>query len=76
MQADLPALPDSATPARLSPVRLLASWRRSKDYGVPLESVEPVFTGTHDEESLFFECGREVLSDSTRPSRTSRSPSC
>ncbi|MFC4782829.1 helix-turn-helix domain-containing protein [Nocardioides sp. MAHUQ-72] len=43
--------------------RLLASWQRSQDYGVPLESVEPVFTGTYDEESLFFECGREVLTD-------------
>ncbi len=30
---------------------------------MPLESVEPVFTGTLDQESLFFECGREVLTD-------------
>jgi sigma-54 dependent transcriptional regulator, acetoin dehydrogenase operon transcriptional activator AcoR len=43
--------------------RLVASWQRSEDYGVSLESVEPVFTGTYDEESLFFECGREVLTD-------------
>ncbi|GAA2147202.1 hypothetical protein GCM10009844_24200 [Nocardioides koreensis] len=43
--------------------RLMASWQRSQDYGVPLESIEPVFTGTYDEESLFFECGREVLTD-------------
>ncbi len=41
--------------------RLLASWQRSEEYGVPVESVEPVFSGTYDEESLFFECGREVL---------------
>lgn len=43
--------------------RLMASWQRSQDYGVPLEAIEPVFTGTYDEESLFFECGREVLTD-------------
>lgn len=42
--------------------RLRASWRRSEEYGVPLEGVEPVFTGTYDEESLFYECGHEVLS--------------
>ena len=41
----------------------MASWQRSQDYAVPLESIEPVFTGTCDEESLFFECGREVLTD-------------
>jgi transcriptional regulator of acetoin/glycerol metabolism len=41
--------------------RLLASWQRSQDYGVSLESVEPVFTGTYDDGSLFFECGQEVL---------------
>ena len=28
--------------------RLLASWQRSEDYGVPLEDIEPVFTGTDD----------------------------
>ncbi|GAB3668220.1 hypothetical protein GCM10027596_38560 [Nocardioides korecus] len=43
------------------PHRLRESWRRSEDYGVPLESVEPVFTGTHDVGSLFQECGHEVL---------------
>lgn len=41
--------------------RLVASWQRSEDYGVSLESIEPSFTGTFDDESLFFECGREVL---------------
>ena len=45
------------------PRRLLASWRRSEDYGVPLESVEPVFAGTEDLGSLFAECGNEVLAD-------------
>ncbi len=43
--------------------RLLASWQRSEDYGVPLEAVEPVFTGTDDLGSLFFQCGNEVLAD-------------
>lgn len=45
------------------PRRLLASWQRSEEYGVSLDSVEPVFTGTDDLESLFFECGNEVLMD-------------
>lgn len=45
------------------PERVLASWRRSEEYGVPLESIEPSFTGTVDEESLFYECGRQVLTD-------------
>jgi len=45
------------------PERLLASWQRSEDYGIPLESVEPVFTGTDDLSSLFFQCGNEVLAD-------------
>jgi len=42
--------------------RLLASWQRSQDYGVPIESIEPAFSGTDEQESLFLECGREVLS--------------
>jgi hypothetical protein len=45
------------------PSRVVASWQRSEGYGVSLDHVDPVFTGTYDEESLFFECGREVLSD-------------
>lgn len=48
------------------PGRLLASWRRSEDYGIPLEAVEPVFTGTDNSScvgSLFYECGNEVLAD-------------
>lgn len=46
-----------------SPVsrRVLASWQRSQDYGVSLESVEPVWAGTIVTDSLFFECGHEVL---------------
>ena len=45
------------------PRRLLASWQRSEDYGVPPDGVEPVFTGTDNVESLFVECGNEVLLD-------------
>jgi sigma-54 dependent transcriptional regulator, acetoin dehydrogenase operon transcriptional activator AcoR len=45
------------------PGRLLASWQRSEEYGVPQEIVEPVFTGTDNLESLFVECGNEVLLD-------------
>ena len=45
------------------PDRLLASWQRSEDYGIPLDAVEPVFTGTEDLSSLFFQCGNEVLAD-------------
>lgn len=45
------------------PDRVAASWRRSSEYGVRTEAVEPVFSGTWEQESLFFECGREVLTD-------------
>ncbi len=45
------------------PRRLLASWQRSEGYGVPQDSVEPVFTGTDNLESLFAECGNEVLGE-------------
>lgn len=51
-----------ASLARL-PKRLLASWQRSEEYGVSLDDIEPRFTGTLDDESLFYECGREVLTD-------------
>jgi hypothetical protein len=53
--SDLPAGPEPV------PQRVLASWQRSEDYGVSLETVDPVFAGTYDRESLFFECGKEVL---------------
>lgn len=45
------------------PDRLMASWQRSEDYGIPLDAVEPVFTGTENLSSLFFQCGNEVLAD-------------
>lgn len=42
--------------------RVIASWQRSEGYGVPLESVEPFFAGTRQDDSLFSQCGSEVLS--------------
>ncbi|MFI2486566.1 helix-turn-helix domain-containing protein [Promicromonospora kroppenstedtii] len=50
-------------PVVTMPQRLLDSWQRSEEYGVPLEDVEPVFTGTYDDESLFYRCGQEVLTN-------------
>ncbi|GAB3451651.1 hypothetical protein GCM10027570_28850 [Streptomonospora sediminis] len=47
-------------PAAAAP-RLSASWRRSSSYGAPAEKVDPVFIGSVDNESLFFQCGQEVL---------------
>lgn len=47
-------------PTVVSP-RLLASWRRSEDYGVDLDEAEPVWAGTPPRDSLFVECGAEVL---------------
>lgn len=62
-----PSLPGRAREARDAvtaiPGRLLASWQRSEGYGVPVDEVQPVFTGTLDEESLFYRCGQEVLAD-------------
>ena len=60
VQQALVDAPVSDTPTRLSD-RLVASWQRSENYGVPLEGIDPSFVGTFDDESLFFECGREVL---------------
>jgi transcriptional regulator of acetoin/glycerol metabolism len=41
--------------------RLLASWQRSEDYGVSAESVDPTWVGSGTTDSLFFQCGKEVL---------------
>lgn len=41
--------------------RLLASWQRSQDYGVSADEVEPAWAGTVISDSLFFQCGQEVL---------------
>ncbi|GGH98932.1 GAF domain-containing protein [Arthrobacter liuii] len=52
--------PDSGEPA-VATRRLLASWQRSEDYGVSAEEVDPVWAGTVDGDSLFYQCGQEVL---------------
>ncbi|MBW0102555.1 helix-turn-helix domain-containing protein [Pseudonocardia sp. KRD291] len=41
--------------------RLSASWHRSETYGVSLDAVSPAFSGSVDDESLFYRCGHEVL---------------
>ena len=41
--------------------RLLASWQRSEEYGVSAEEVDPVWAGTAAGDSLFYQCGQEVL---------------
>ncbi|MDF9714923.1 MULTISPECIES: GAF domain-containing protein [unclassified Nocardioides] len=64
LQADAARLGRRTTDAaerRDVPGRVVASWQRSEAYGVSLEQVEPAFSGSWDEESLFAECGREVL---------------
>ncbi|SDY39086.1 AAA-type ATPase lid domain-containing protein [Herbiconiux ginsengi] len=50
-------------PVAAIPARVLASWQRSEDYGVSLDAPQPVFSGTYDDQSLFYECGREVLAE-------------
>ena len=60
LRANRPFGSDAAPIERL-PERLLSSWQRSEQYGVSLEEIEPVFSGTFDQDSLFFECGQEVL---------------
>lgn len=46
-----------AVPSR----RLLASWQRSEEYGVSAEEVDPVWSGSVVGDSLFYQCGQEVL---------------
>lgn len=50
--AGQPATPDK---------RLLASWQRSEEYGVSAEVVDPMWAGSAGTDSLFFQCGQEVL---------------
>ena len=45
------------------PRRLVASWRRSADYGVPLDAVNPEYAGAVDHQSLFFASGHQVLTE-------------
>jgi transcriptional regulator of acetoin/glycerol metabolism len=62
-EAALPRRATSADPPAAVPPskRLLASWQRSEEYGVSLESVDPVWAGSVVTDSLFSECGHEVL---------------
>jgi hypothetical protein len=55
------SLDGRAPEQRAVPGRVIASWQRSEGYGVPLESVEPFFAGTRQDDSLFSQCGNEVL---------------
>jgi transcriptional regulator of acetoin/glycerol metabolism len=41
--------------------RLLASWRRSEEYGVSAETADPSWAGSIENDSLFYQCGNEVL---------------
>ncbi len=41
--------------------RLLASWTRSQEYGVSPETVDPAWAGEVPDDSLFYQCGQEVL---------------
>src|SRR5215217_7699915 len=41
--------------------RLLASWQRSQEYGVSPETVDPAWAGEVQDDSLFYQCGQEVL---------------
>jgi hypothetical protein len=41
--------------------RLLASWQRSEEYGVSAEEAVPAWAGSVESDSLFFQCGQEVL---------------
>jgi transcriptional regulator of acetoin/glycerol metabolism len=57
----LEPLPDPELAARATAPRLRASWRRSQQYGVSPDEVEPVFTGSVDNGSLLYECASQVL---------------
>ncbi|PPB49517.1 Fis family transcriptional regulator [Arthrobacter pityocampae] len=52
--------PDTG-PLLVAAKRLSASWRRSEEYGVSAEEVDPSWSGAAPTDSLFFECGHEVL---------------
>lgn len=41
--------------------RLLASWQRSEEYGVSADAIDPVWAGSVAGDSLFYQCGQEVL---------------
>src|SRR3712207_5081527 len=55
--------PDPELAGRTAAPRVRASWRRSRDYGVPPDEVVPVFSGSPDTGSLLYECAHRVLTD-------------
>jgi transcriptional regulator of acetoin/glycerol metabolism len=57
----LAQLPDPELAARTNVPRLRASWRRSQQYGVSPDEVDPAFTGSVDKGSLLYECAQQVL---------------
>lgn len=67
------ALSRDRDPAVL-PRRLVASWKRSAHYGISVDAVNPAFTGSVDDQSLFYESGHQVLRElHETPLPTSRS---
>ena len=60
-------LTERAHDGRPASQRVLASWQRSQEYGVSLDQVQPAFTVGLDTESLFFQCGDQVLRDLQQP---------
>ncbi|MBG6224076.1 transcriptional regulator of acetoin/glycerol metabolism [Arthrobacter sp. CAN_A2] len=52
--------PDTG-PLPVTAKRLVASWQRSEEYGVSAEEVDPSWAGSAPRDSLFFQCGQEVL---------------
>lgn len=56
-----PAREPHAGPIVPAARRLLASWQRSEEYGVSAEIVDPAWAGPAASDSLFFQCGQEVL---------------
>lgn len=57
----MPAREPHAGQVVLAAKRLLASWQRSEEYGVSAEAVDPAWAGSVETDSLFFQCGQEVL---------------
>ncbi|MET0916050.1 MAG: GAF domain-containing protein [Jiangellaceae bacterium] len=60
----LAALAREAKPSQIvtASKRLLASWQRSEEYGVSAEVAAPTWAGSIKNDSLFSQCGNEVLS--------------
>ncbi|WP_222264960.1 helix-turn-helix domain-containing protein [Modestobacter marinus] len=59
--ASRPAGPGRLLARPSSPARVRASWQRSERYGVTPEEVVPVYVDGLPTDSLFYECGSEVV---------------